>query len=1266
MRKWVGKLVLGMLLVGLVLVGACAAEDLSYAFKAGFNEDETVFYVKGKGNIDNEEFCKQLLGNKTVGYSYYFYEIDEEGKINQIHDPSITLKHGGKYYAAIKKTLNNNDVKKETKQFVVQIYNDLKISTNIPNAVSVGEYTVPANGSLTISVLQGETAEIKAKPIPNHTCKIGTSKIVGNMKEDLVVDASYSVTPASLKAEINDNAVLSVSGGAILTNEPISMEPGVALTVNATFASGLVNKYISKIEVLANNAVHTFVENASSITFTPSAGQAYTIKATVSDAYVALNAQQLNEKATKALLLGLVDNMYSAPMITDESELTVQINKYEPTSAEQEWLDADSEEAINYFATDPATIHVKYIHQPAGAFSTKVATEVLITMATPKAQIVANDLAGTSVQMNGEEWDGAERQVSVGDATLSIIHAAENMYVDTVTIFDGTNVVTDKVEALETYTFTAEANKTYTVTITAKKAFAFPSEIYLGGYDASTRDAFLANVESFTPLLTKEDFDSSHSIETFEVKREEAKNNGAAYMDVEIYCHGHQKPLLGNLRVQSRLYFVRCETEVHLNDNVIYEFAFGADHQTEIFKKIFDKVTYIDDQGQPVTLLDYDAGVAAYNAGEGTLVTMTGSPDEGDAEFTVSYNPVGNSPYGFSNSTATVKVNYPKAIIIPGNHNGVGLLIGADAFDTQKTVTTDGSAVKITANLLDNQNKYIKSISVVPGTNTAAVNTTVQENTISFVPVSGGVYTVNVEVADAGFAFKSGSDDYVGKNPDKDKLLAMLDLDNSMPVGISADEVKVYAKDADKWYGFDDSSAIELLSALYSSNKYVTIRFEYQPAPSTVHAPVTAEITVKTEKDLVHTTVNLRSDIEITFSENLTAQDILKGTNEFEGIFINVVDADGNVVTASADDMTITGSVTAGERTFVVCYPGDREQGYQAASASVTVTILRKASTIDVQYVQYEYDGSKKEPMIVAADDLSVIKVIVDPDKNINIILPEEIYGGTKTYDITVGIDDMKQDLSNLDEEPLKQLLEIIKNIQTESSEISLNDHLPVDPGKYTVYALAYAPNTIPSRDFDHLVIVGPTATPEATPTATPEATPTATPEVTPTATPEATPTATPEVTPTATPEATPTATPEATPTATPEATPTATPEATPTATLEATPTATPEATPTATPEATPTEIPEATPTATPEAFPTATPETTPTAEPEGTPEPTLAPTATPVVTAEPAATEEPTATPKPLPETGDSSHMALWMMLMIVSGAALLLICRRMTANGR
>lgn len=71
-----------------------------------------------------------------------------------------------------------------------------------------------------------------------------------------------------------------------------------------------------------------------------------------------------------------------------------------------------------------------------------------------------------------------------------------------------------------------------------------------------------------------------------------------------------------------------------------------------------------------------------------------------------------------------------------------------------------------------------------------------------------------------------------------------------------------------------------------------------------------------------------------------------------------------------------------------------------------------------------------------------------------------------------------------------------------------------------------------------------------------------------------------------------------------------------------------------------------------------ATPTATPTATPAPTETPTAAPAATP--TATPAPTAEPTPTPAPVPKTGDSSQLALWVVLVALCCAGMVLLHQR------
>lgn len=236
------------------------------------------------------------------------------------------------------------------------------------------------------------------------------------------------------------------------------------------------------------------------------------------------------------------------------------------------------------------------------------------------------------------------------------------------------------------------------------------------------------------------------------------------------------------------------------------------------------------------------------------------------------------------------------------------------------------------------------------------------------------------------------------------------------------------------------------------------------------------------------------------------------------------------------------------------------------------LTIKPVTSDVDVVYTEVAYDGTEKMATINAADGLNLIKVVVDSENNINIILPENVYSGTKTFDVSGALTSVEQELKNLDKDVLDTLIAVIQKINSKVGTLSINGKQPVEVGTYTVYAIAYAANTMPSYDFDRLVITG-----ETEATATPAPTDgTATPAPT-----------------------------------------------------DGTATPAP-----ADPDATPTTAPTAT--TAPEAPATAAP------------------------------SDAPTATPKPLPSTGDQSHNALWMLLMIFSGAALLLVCRKMTVKGR
>lgn len=158
-----------------------------------------------------------------------------------------------------------------------------------------------------------------------------------------------------------------------------------------------------------------------------------------------------------------------------------------------------------------------------------------------------------------------------------------------------------------------------------------------------------------------------------------------------------------------------------------------------------------------------------------------------------------------------------------------------------------------------------------------------------------------------------------------------------------------------------------------------------------------------------------------------------------------------------------------------------------------------------------------------------------------------------------------------------------------------------------------------------------PTPTPVPTKTPTPSPTPTETPSPTPTSTPTPKPTETPTPTPTptSTPSPTPTATPSPSPIVTPTPVPSSTPSPTPVPIITPAPSPTP--TPPVKPSPSPTPVPTSTPSPTPTVIPTSTP--TPIPSPTSTPTPTpVVPTVTPIPSSTPIPTRIPTPTPPPPP----------------------------------
>ena len=225
------------------------------------------------------------------------------------------------------------------------------------------------------------------------------------------------------------------------------------------------------------------------------------------------------------------------------------------------------------------------------------------------------------------------------------------------------------------------------------------------------------------------------------------------------------------------------------------------------------------------------------------------------------------------------------------------------------------------------------------------------------------------------------------------------------------------------------------------------------------------------------------------------------------------VDTKGNVYNST------TAPVNAGVYTVYATYISKIDGKYEHIGVDTGVLVIKPATaSIEVADEYVIYDGKEHMPTITNDSGLTLIKVIVDENNNVNVVLPDSFGVGTKTVDVAKAIEEIEsiisaaskgyataetiynklvsaleekvdlEKLAAIGGEDAVQLLadlkaeaakasEILASYDIDSvvekleevldsvtvSEISINGKLPVEDGVYTVTVIGYGANYIPT-----------------------------------------------------------------------------------------------------------------------------------------------------------------------------------------------------------
>ncbi|MBO5160172.1 MAG: hypothetical protein J6B94_11385 [Lachnospiraceae bacterium] len=168
-------------------------------------------------------------------------------------------------------------------------------------------------------------------------------------------------------------------------------------------------------------------------------------------------------------------------------------------------------------------------------------------------------------------------------------------------------------------------------------------------------------------------------------------------------------------------------------------------------------------------------------------------------------------------------------------------------------------------------------------------------------------------------------------------------------------------------------------------------------APQNVHVDFAPDENIDNARVFRYTGSAIQMPVEAKYLDGTDAkEECLKVT--YTG-----VDSFGNVF-ENSEEAPVNVGVYAVVATYTEYDPVTGELLYFGMNVG-TMAIEPAVSSVDVQYTEVEYDGNPHMATIVNEKGLDLVKIIVDEDGNVNIILPEE-WGIDQT---TVKVDDIDE-----------------------------------------------------------------------------------------------------------------------------------------------------------------------------------------------------------------------------------------------------------------
>ncbi len=494
-----------MLMISCMTVTAYAA--------SGYNSESKVLRLHNSETVLNLSKLRSLFGFGILDKFQIKTDSETESVVewNSTSDAlkTFTALHGTKHI--VEKGTSSGfpptTTWQESARFTVEVYDNLKVTTNISEAnVTVNDTKVTEEGT-TVEVTRDDKATLVVNGLKDYSVTVkegakilasfetgqGGTVIISDLTEDKEVSVEYAkVNAASISlGENTDSATVQINGNGIVDGEQKTLNPGEAVTVTATPVD---DNYIESLEVYNADEIvseeMTFEGTTASVKFIPENDAEYTIKVTSKIAEIVLSNDTIgyNNKMTTDQIwesvYNLIDTEDSVPEITADN-VSIKYKAYKASTifGTDRWEDFDyqpnglTKPGHAFGAENPETIQITYT--PAEHYPL-VSVEQEITLTENRTQPVITLKEDQTIEyyegISKEDiynlvFDSLKAEDGTDISEIAAFGEDGNMTVDVdlETLAPGQNTVTVNFEGNSEY-LPAKAETTFNVEYVTKPA----------------------------------------------------------------------------------------------------------------------------------------------------------------------------------------------------------------------------------------------------------------------------------------------------------------------------------------------------------------------------------------------------------------------------------------------------------------------------------------------------------------------------------------------------------------------------------------------------------------------------------------------------------------------------------------------------------------------------------------------------------------------------------------------------------------------------